>query len=288
VAEPAEPQRPRLTINEVFADDVCVLMESIVSHWGEDDNVVQGILAGTYNEHVAIKFWSLLALKAPFGEILVDVGAYTGVFSLIAAKCSWINKIIAFEPSAVTFGRMVQNIALNGVESRIIPCNLAAHDAEKVIPMPHQWGHYALCSGESFEAQQTDHSQPAFCVPLDCLLTPSQSVHYLNSKTNSPWPFSRVAAIKIDVEGAEISVLKGARQLIARDKPVIIAEALGAAAETALAEFASSVGYAITRIGTEWNFAMYAHGDDHAKALLERATGRPAVLRGVSHIHHDL
>jgi FkbM family methyltransferase len=288
VAEPTEHHRPKLTVNEVFADDVCVLMESILNHWGEDDNVIQGILAGTYHEHVTIKFWSLLALKAPFGEILVDVGAYTGAFSLIAAKCSWINKIIAFEPSTATFGRLVQNIAINGVESRIIPCNLAASDTEKITSMPHQWGHYALCSGESFDAVEMDHSQPAFCVPLDCLLAPSQTLHYLNSKTNSPWPFSRVAAIKIDVEGSEISVLAGARQLIARDKPVIIAEALGADAETALGAFAASVDYAIARIGSEWNFALYANGDNHAKALLERAMARPAVLRGVRHIRYDL
>ncbi len=288
MTEPVQAQEPQLTVTEIFVDDVRVLAESILYPWGDDDNVVEAVLAGSYNESVSLKLWSLLAQKAPVGEIVVDVGAYTGIFSILAARSSWINKIVAFEPSAITFGRLVQNITLNGVNGRIIPCNLAASDTEALLTMPHRWGHYALCSGESFDTVEIDHTQPAFGVPLDSLLVPSRSVHYLNSQSSSPWPFSRVAAIKIDVEGAEIAVLTGARALIARDRPVIIAEALGTSAEAALAAFAGSVGYTIQRVGNEWNFALFAEGDETAEMMLERATAHPAVLRGVRRFRYAL
>lgn len=275
-------------INRIFADDASFLMESILAPWGADDNVVEAIVDGSYTDRSTIKLWSLLASRTRAGEVVADVGAYTGIFSLIAAKSSWLCKIVAFEPSAVTFGRLVKNITLNGAASRVVPCNLAITAQETILSMPHKWGHYTLCSGEAFDAEDSDHTQPAFCIPLDRMLSPAPSTHYLNSRSNSIWPFTRVAAIKIDVEGAEPGVLEGARQLIARDQPVILAEALSHEAEAALVEFAQSMSYDCRRIAEEWNFALFPAGDEQALALLEKAIAAPSKLRGVRQLRFGL
>lgn len=281
-------RRSEFVINELYVDDVRILAESILNPWGGDDNVVEAFVAGTYHEQTTLKFWSLLAQAASGAEIMLDVGAYTGLFSILAARSSPIKRIVAFEPSAITYGRLAQNISLNEVRTRIVPCNLAASSSEALMTMPHQWGHYTLCSGESLDAAEHDHTQPAYGVPLDCLLDQSRAMHYLTSRSCSPWPFERVAAIKIDVEGAELTVLAGARELIARDQPVIIAEALSAQSEAGLAAFAQSVGYEIARIGSEWNFALYSHSDARAASILERALTYPAELRAVRRLRYEL
>jgi FkbM family methyltransferase len=283
-----EVRRTELVINELYADDIPILIESILNPWGDDDNVVEAILAGTYPDSASVKLWTLLAIKAGADEIMIDVGAYTGIFSMVAARASWVGKIVAFEPSAATYGRLVQNITLNGAGSRLVPCNLAVTAAEGTLSMPHRWGHYTLCSGDCFEADEYDHSQPAFGIPLDSLMHPSSSLPFLNSKSNSVWPFERVAAIKIDVEGAEPDVLEGARQLIARDRPVILAEALSKKAEEALAAFAQGMNYHVRRIGTEWNFALFSAEDVRAIELVDQAVARPTVLRGVRRLRYGL
>ena len=284
----SEVQRTEFVINEIYADDVTILIESVLNPWGDDDNVVEAILAGNYPDAASVRLWTLLAQKAGAGEIMVDVGAYTGIFSMVAARASWVGKIVAFEPSAVTYGRLVQNATLNGVASRVVPCNLAATSAERILSMPHRWGHYTLCSGDGIEVAEHDHTQPAFGIPLDSLMQPSPSLPYLNSKSNSVWPFRRVSAIKIDVEGAELDVLAGTRKLIARDRPVIIAEALSGKAGADLAEFAKGVDYHIRRIGNEWNFALYSPDDAVAHELIDGAIARPTVLRGVRRLRYGI
>lgn len=284
-SNPSSTKTAEFAITELFADDVSILMESIVNPWGEDDNVVGAFMTDTFAEPVSLKFWQLLVSGAQASELIVDVGAYTGIFSLFAAKLHKARKIVGFEPSAVTYGRYVQNIALNRVYSHIVPCNLAAATAAQTLIMPHVWGHYTLCSGESMNSAAMDHTQPAYGLPLDCLLEPSPASHYLNSASNSIWPFSRVAAIKVDVEGEELAVLEGARRLIARDRPVIIAEALTAEAERALLDFAQSLGYVGRKIGDEWNMALFAADDAGAAHALQQAVDKPAVMRGQRRLH---
>lgn len=61
------------------------------------------------------------------GEVFYDVGANIGVFSLYAATRKAAT-VIAFEPLAVNYGVLNENINLNGLSGRITALNLALHD----------------------------------------------------------------------------------------------------------------------------------------------------------------
>jgi len=61
------------------------------------------------------------------GSIVIDIGANIGMFSLFAAYMG-AEKIFAFEPNKAAYEYLLQNVRENGLESIIIPINLAVTD----------------------------------------------------------------------------------------------------------------------------------------------------------------
>ena len=60
--------------------------------------------------------------KLSEGNIVVDAGAYVGVFALYAGKkVGKSGKVIAFEPEPRNYGNLCRNISLNNLEEVIIP-----------------------------------------------------------------------------------------------------------------------------------------------------------------------
>jgi len=250
----------RFTTNAVQVGDVSFFMECIQDPWGADDQVVDAVHASAFDEPVSLDLWCDLAKTARPGEMFLDVGAYSGIYALAAAASSSQVRVIAFEPSTITFGRLAQNVLLNNFDTRVFPVNLAAGDSRTNTAFPHRFGIYSLCSGESSSTEDWDHTQPVLIVPLDALLEPTRELPYLNSRSISIWPFSRVAAMKIDVEGAEEMVLQGARRLIARDKPIIIAEVLGDEAAATIARVAQELDYTVQQVPGERNVILAPSG----------------------------
>lgn len=64
------------------------------------------------------------------GDVLFDIGACVGVYSLYAAVCKKI-KVIAFEPSAHNYSVLIRNIELNQCESNVSAYNVALNDVTK-------------------------------------------------------------------------------------------------------------------------------------------------------------
>jgi Methyltransferase FkbM domain len=90
--------------------------------------------------------------------------------------------------------------------------------------------------------QAIDRTQPSRCIPLDSVLKERDEFpDYLNSKGTPIQPFGKICAIKIDVEGYELAVIKGTHELIERHRPVFICEFLNDAA-------ASDLGSAFARL----------------------------------------
>jgi FkbM family methyltransferase len=169
------------------------------------------------------------------GEIFWDIGANIGYYSLLAAlTLENTGQVVAFEPGNVAYARLTENIALNPY-SNIICWKLAAADRSGPAIL-HLLGHTAdggatLYGSGSGRAVQ----ESVKAVALD--------------------EFSRQEGlqapdfIKIDVEGAELTVLHGAEAIIGRSLPLLLLEMKEAtllAAGTGkaeLQEFLRSFGY---------------------------------------------
>jgi FkbM family methyltransferase len=158
-----------------------------------------------YGEFAESENELMMELVKP-GDVVIDVGANIGTVTLpLARRIQSHGKIYAFEPQRVIFQHLCANIALNGllnVDAR--PAAVGASAGITNVPVldtavPANFGGVAL-SGSS-----TSEQVPV--VAIDEL------------------KLNRCALIKIDVEGMEAEVLRGAAQTVAQLRPAIYFEA---------------------------------------------------------------
>jgi FkbM family methyltransferase len=156
-------------------------------------------------EPVTRWFFFLAAREA---RSVVDVGAYSGVYALTAAKANPRAVVTAVEPNPLLAELARQNIDENGVANQVNLCQVAASDVEGIALL-----HTSERSGES--------SKGSLVFEAD---GPSMTVTTKRLDDLIPQPGPDL--IKIDVEGFEVEVLRGASQSLARSHPVIVTEAL--------------------------------------------------------------
>jgi len=142
---------------------------------------------------------------------LLDVGASTGSFCLLAKRHPNLH-VLAFEPNPAILEVLRQNIALNGLESRVRAFPFALYDKNGAMELkvPAQSGLACLGSPRRFKKWKSVRVKVRRLDGLTMLLAREG--------------FSRVDAIKIDTEGAEVKVLRGAATLIETQKPKLLLE----------------------------------------------------------------
>jgi FkbM family methyltransferase len=148
------------------------------------------------------------------GAVTIDVGANVGAHTLpLAAAVGPAGRVVAIEPTSAAFDRLVQNIALNPeLTARIVPVR-AALGAPGGAPAASYYSAWPLHASESLHPVHLGQAQPATAAGFFTL-------DDLVSSLGLP----DVAAIKLDVDGGEPAVLRGATGVIARHKPIVIFE----------------------------------------------------------------
>lgn len=134
------------------------------------------------------------------GMRVVDVGAHVGFFTLIAARLVGpAGRVYAFEPEPLNYALLSINIQRNGYSNV-----LAVQKALTNSCGPHELfvssldnGSHSLYRGRGRQGKKTLRIETT---TLDAFLATQE------------WP--RVGLVKIDVEGAEISVLEGMSRLL--------------------------------------------------------------------------
>lgn len=148
------------------------------------------------------------------GGVFVDVGAHVGYYSLKAANVVGPSgHVLAIEPNPDTLPTLRANIQANG-DNMIAVEPVACSDSEGMLTLfaaPREnTGASSLSKANASHAGIATKSFQVRSRPLDALVDENQ--------------LTRVDVIKIDVEGAELLVLKGAQRTLDRYHPVIIME----------------------------------------------------------------
>lgn len=128
------------------------------------------------------------------GMRVVDVGAHIGLYSLLAAKIVGSNgSVIAVEPEPGNFDLLSLNVRTNGL-TNVRPLDVALAD---------RVGTAALCFGEHTGAYSLVGGGASVTVPVTTLDVVAEE--HLSG---------RIDLLKIDVEGAEMAVLRGGEKTI--------------------------------------------------------------------------
>jgi FkbM family methyltransferase len=149
------------------------------------------------------------------GNTFLDIGANHGYFSVLAGLCvGREGKVFAFEPNPAVVAGLRSHVSLNALDGRveIVETAVSDEDNSKV---------------EFFVGVSTESSVYSSLVPSQFALQQgwlsNESKILVTTRTLDKWiadrASPRIDVIKIDVEGAELSVLKGMPQTLAVSKP---------------------------------------------------------------------
>jgi FkbM family methyltransferase len=145
------------------------------------------------------------ALRA--GVIAVDVGANEGVYTHAFARTGAL--VEAFEPQPDCL-RVLRSYARRHPNVHVRGEALGATDCEGTLRVPLRHGHVVSGWASLRDAGHTG-AEPAV-------------EHNVQIRTLDSFAFPDVAVIKIDVEGYELDVIRGARQTIATCRPLLLVE----------------------------------------------------------------
>jgi FkbM family methyltransferase len=147
------------------------------------------------------------------GDIVVDIGAHIGRYTIIASKRVGINgKVVAIEAHPDNFEMLNRNIKLNRLTS-VISLNYAVYSKETKIKLyvPGEESGYSVYNTiMSNRAGTEDKFVQVNANTLDYLLQLNQIRE------------EQINWIKIDVEGAELEVLKGAQNVLSKSKDIAL------------------------------------------------------------------
>lgn len=151
--------------------------------------------------------WSLLAQMVKPGMTVVEVGANIGSHSVALAQACFPGPLYLFEPQQRVFQLLCANLALNGVPNAVAYPEACSDEAGFVVVPPVDYGAEYNFGGVSVQPDvRGAQGQRVRATPLDSLQLPACHV------------------IKIDVEGFEAQVLRGAAETIRKHRPLLYVE----------------------------------------------------------------
>ena len=175
--------------------------------------------------------------------VFIDIGSHVGRYAVMVGRNIKKGKVVAVEPEPSNFKALERNIQLNKLGKKVIPLNVAVSDKNGRLKLYLEdlyggGGHSTIKGWEKSEN----------CVDVESM-TLDNIVKLCRLKT------SDIKLLKIDVEGAEFNVLKGASEVL-KQHPKIVFESADKRSLAKCMKMLYSFGYKINQID-EVNF--FAH-----------------------------
>jgi len=134
-------------------------------------------------------------------HVVVDIGAHMSFFSLKVARK--VKNVVAVEPDPTNFKFLTFNIHLNKLQDKVVLYNLALGERDGQI--------YLDRSGYGFGRSKTTTEKTDCSVEMRTVDSFMEEIG-----------LERVDLIKIDTEGSELEILKGARKTLLKYRPDLL------------------------------------------------------------------
>jgi FkbM family methyltransferase len=167
------------------------------------------------SEEWQTEVWDSLLPALPKGAVFLDVGAHIGIFTLKASQeVGREGKAIAFEPNPETAMLLRDNVAANHMENVTVE-EIACTDKEQPLTL-----YAAPIVNTGASSLSPDNARYGAGPPPRPFQVRGRRIDDVVRELN----LNRVDAIKIDVEGAELEVLRGAVETLRHFHPKIVVE----------------------------------------------------------------
>ena len=173
---------------------------------GCDDMVAAKFFYNKQYEALSLRIWCELAAQT---ACIIDIGAHTGAFSLAASAANSKASIIAIEPVAQNYSRMLLNFSANEMNNiTSIQAAVSSQNGAKNLHVPDTPGY--MTQGASFSGFAEGYKKTTVpAISIDQALKFEKHLPQL---------------VKIDTEGHEYETLTGMQMLIKKAQPVIFLE----------------------------------------------------------------
>lgn len=222
---------------EYYGKKVCFYLPNQEDH-------IQGIIRNTSSFYEIEMLRTVLKL-IPTGHTAIDAGANIGNHTLFFSSICGL-KTHSFEPSSMIRDILENNIALNGVG-----------DSVTVYP-------FALGSKKG---QATLLPSPNNNIGMTRVIKKANTGETVNIETIDGYKFDNVSLIKVDVEGMELDVLRGAKDTIRKFKPMIFVELQNVMEYNEVRSYLQNEGYIVVEKYNATPTIMFWHQDNIIKYL---------------------
>jgi FkbM family methyltransferase len=208
-------------------------------NWGHPTYELENKIfwSGLYSidESTSIKVWEELSM---ISSTIIDIGANTGIFTLVAKSVNPNANVVAFEPINRIYKKLLKNIHINKYDAAAFEIGISNFDGEQEIyDFPDVKNPYSASldphlSNEISSRSKLDLKKTLISTnKLDSLINEIR----IKELTNT--------LIKIDVEQHEPFVLEGMKRMMQELMPIILIEILNNEIGDAVCKFMQNYNY---------------------------------------------
>lgn len=158
--------------------------------------------------HCGMLLFPEMARRQVAGADVIDGGAYWGDSALVLSEYA-PRTIHAFEPQPQTFAKLEKTVDDNGLTDIVIPVPFGLGDEPEIK---------TLYTGEMKSGANFMHINPV--LTNHAVITNDVAVTSIDNYAQEH--NLRVGLIKLDIEGNELEAIRGAEQIIRRDRPLLV------------------------------------------------------------------
>lgn len=152
-----------------------------------------------------LTYFEIYRQYASPGSVAIDIGANLGIHSLALSKCVGDEgTVVSYEPIDDIFRRLVDNVRLNGL-ANIATKKIGVGENTGQVGFEPNVGEFNIGKGH------VDGNSPT-TISITCIDEESRELA------------RPISLVKVDVEGFELSVLRGARSTLEMHTPAIVCE----------------------------------------------------------------